>query len=242
MIDVFVPVYNEGENIQTLLDQLRDEVKSDIRVLIVYDIDEDDTLPMLNKIAAKYPYQIVVRKNTYGRGPISAFRTGIDLAENEYLVFVMADVADDLRTIDLMREKMDAGCDVVVGSRYIKGGARHCKPGLKSFLSQLSGIGMHLLTGIPTYDISNAYRMYRTEILRKIPIVNEGHVGTIEILQKIYLAGYQIDEVPDVWNDRTVGKSKFKMWKWLPGCLYWCYYAIIHRWFYGEGKPRQESK
>ncbi|WP_312939689.1 glycosyltransferase [Oscillibacter sp.] len=241
MIDVFVPVYNEKDNIIPLLDELNEKVSSDFRVLVVYDMDEDNTLPVLRSVMDKYSYSIVLQKNTYGRGAINAFRTAIQAAQGEYLVYAMADLADDLTTIDLMKGKLDAGSDVVVGSRYMEGGQRNSKGDLKAFLSRLSGVGMKGLTGIPTHDISNAYRMYRTEILRKIPITTDGHGGTIEILQKIYLAGYAITEVPDVWNDRVAGESQFKMGKWMSTCIYWCLYTIVHKWFLGQGKPRKKA-
>lgn len=231
MIDIFVPVYNEKDNICVLLDELNAKVKSEFCLLIVYDMDEDDTLPVLRSIMNDYSFPIILKKNTYGRGAINAFRTAIDAAQNEYLLYAMADLADDLATVDLMRERLDAGYDVVVGSRYMKGGMRNGHWGIKGFLSRSAGIGMKILTGIPTHDISNAYRMYRTAVLRQIPITSEGHGGTIEILQKIYLAGYAITEVPDIWNDRVAGKSQFQMGKWITTCIYWCLYSIVHRWF-----------
>lgn len=241
MIDVFVPIYNEKDNIIPLLDELKEKVSSDFRVLVVYDMDEDDTLPVLRRVMDQYPYPIILQKNTYGRGAINAFRTAIQSAQSEYLIHTMADLADDLATIDLMKQELDAGSDVVVGSRYMPGGQRNGDKGLKSFLSRLAGAGMRVLTGIPTHDISNAYRMYRTEVLRKIPITSDGHGGTIEILQKIYLKGYTIKEVPDVWNDRVAGQSQFKMGTWVPTCIYWCLYTIVHKWFLGEGRPLNEN-
>jgi len=243
MIDVAIPVYNEKDNIKAVLDELEDKVKSDFRVVVVYDMDEDDTLPVLYKIKDSYPFPVMLQKNTYGPGAINAFRTAVSVACGEYMVFTMADVSDDLYTIDKMKEKLDAGYDVVVGSRYMEGGARNSKKDLKAFLSRTACVGMRFLTGIPTHDISNAYRMYRTSVLREIPITTEGHCGTIEILQKIYLAGYKITEVPDVWNDRVMGNSKFRMGKWLPMCIYWCLYTIVHKWFCGLNRPQgQELK
>lgn len=241
VIEVFVPVFNEKDNIQNLFDELQEKVQSEFRVLVVYDLDDDDTLPVIEHIKGKYCFPILVQKNTYGRGAINAFRTGVDVASGEYFIHVMADLSDDLYTVDQMKEKLDSGYDVVIGSRYMKGGARNGGGALKSFLSRTAGIGMRFLTQIPTHDISNAYRMYRTDILKEIPIESNGHGGTIEILQKIYLKGYAITEVPNTWNDRVAGESKFKMARWLPACIYWCLYSIIHKWFMGEGKPRKRN-
>lgn len=241
MIDIFIPVYNEKENIKKLLDELNEKVDSEFRVLIVYDMDEDNTLSILKDIKGDYPFSIVLQKNFYGRGAINAFRTAIDACKSDYLVHVMADLADDLTTIDLMREKLDIGYDVVVGSRYMRNGARNCQNGIKPFLSRLAGTGMRFLTHIPTHDISNAYRMYRVSILRNIPITTTvGHGGTIEILIKMYLAGYSVTEVPDVWNDRVDGESHFRVGAWIPKCIYWCLYAIVHKWLFKEGKPNKQ--
>ena len=240
MIDIFVPVYNEGENIEQLFDEFQKKIKSEFEVLIVYDFDEDNTLPVIDKIKNNYDFAIRLEKNHYGRGANGAFRTGMESVEHEYVVFTMADLSDSIETIDCMKECMDQGYDMVAGSRYMKGGKKEGDTFIKTFLSKCAGLGMHLLIGIPIHDISNGFKMYRRNVVESIPLVSDqGFEVGLELTMKTYLEGYKITEVPASWQDRTAGESHFKMWKWLPLYLHWCFYAMGQHWFHGMPKRMQ---
>ena len=58
MIDICVPVYNEGKNIQKLLDAMERDIRSEFRLLVIYDSEDDNTLPILREIRSEYPYSI----------------------------------------------------------------------------------------------------------------------------------------------------------------------------------------
>src|SRR5258708_5035784 len=75
-LDLIVPVYNEGPNIGRALEEIYQHVALPKRVLIVYDFDEDDTVPVVRELAPKYPGVELV-KNTLGRGVVNAVRAGI---------------------------------------------------------------------------------------------------------------------------------------------------------------------
>lgn len=227
MVDIFVPVYNEKDNIKQLLDAMQDKIKSEFQVMIVYDTEEDNTLPVLYKIKEEYSFKIRLIKNLYGKGALNAIRTGIEKVEHEYWVFTMADCSDSLETIDIMLEKMQEGYDMVVGSRYMKGGRKSGGSFLKTFFSRVAGFGMHLLIGIPTVDMTNGFKMYRKNVLDSIHLKSTyGFEIGLELALKTYLEGYRITEVPAFWQDREAGNSNFSMWKLIPHYLYWCFYAI----------------
>ena len=78
-VDFIVPVYNEGSNIANALGEIYATVTLPKRVLIVYDFDEDDTVPVVRELAPDYPGLELVR-NTIGRGVINAIRAGIEAA------------------------------------------------------------------------------------------------------------------------------------------------------------------
>jgi len=231
MIDICVPVYNEGKNIRRLFDAMANQIRTEFRLLIIYDTDEDDTLPVLAEIREQYPFPIILLKNAYGRGVAHAILTGMQNVESEYWVLAMADLSDDMSTIDEMYMKMQEGYDMVAGSRYMRGGKKHGGPFLQSLLSRSASLGMHILIGLPIHDLSNAFKMYRTEVTRRIPLESrDGFEICTELVIKAYLAGYRETEVPTEWRDRTAGESNFQMWKWIPKYLHWCFYAMHHKW------------
>ena len=112
----------------------------------------------------------------------------------------------------------------------MKGGKQHGGPKLKGFLSRTAGLTLHFLSGIPTHDVTNSYKMYRKDMLNKIRIDSNGgfEIG-MEITVKAYLNGYRISEVPAEWFDRAEGESRFHMWKWIPHYLHWYMLCIFGR-------------
>lgn len=243
MIDICVPVYNEGENIKALLDSLRQKVRTDFRLIIIYDFEEDNTLPVLRSIQDDYPFDIALIKNCYGRGVAKAILTGIKSIKSEYWVLTMADLSDELSTIDQMYEKIQQGYDMVAGSRYMRGGKKHGGPVIKSLFSRCAGLGMHILIGLPIHDLSNAFKMYRTNVTKTIPLEStDGFEVCTELAIKTYLAGYRETEVPTEWYDRTAGESNFKMWKWIPKYLHWCFYGISLKWSRKKPKFHRDLK
>jgi len=140
----------------------------------------------------------------------------------------MADLSDDLGAVDEMyRLIMDEGYDVVCGSRYMKGGRQLGGPFLKRLLSRMAGVSLHYLTGIPTHDVTNSFKMYRRSFLMNTKIESEGgfEIG-MELTVKAFISGLKITELPVTWTDRVAGKSRFQMWPWIPNYLRWYFYAF----------------
>jgi len=149
---------------------------------------------------------------------------------------VMADYSDDLSVVNNMLDRIIQGYDIVCGSRYMKGGKQTGGPKFKGLLSRTAGLSLHLMTGIPTHDITNSFKMYRKSVLNDIKIESHGgfEIG-MEIVVKSFLNGRNITEVPSTWTGRAAGKSRFRLMKWLPGYLRWYIYAIKGR--FCKSKP-----
>lgn len=228
ILDIIIPVYNEGENILKTIAAIRSKIKTPYRIFIIYDFDEDNTLPAIRTMPDAQGICLV--KNKHGSGVLNAVKTGFDTAgEHSAILVVMADLSDDLAKADEMFGKICEGYDIVCGSRYMAGGKQVGGPKFKGFLSRMAGLSLHYLIGIPTHDITNSFKLYSKKVLANIKIESDGgfELG-MEILIKAYLAGYRITEIPSVWRDRSAGCSRFRLWKWLPKYLYWYYYAIRH--------------
>ena len=229
-LDFIMPVYNEAANIERALVELHDLVPLEKRVLIVYDFDEDDTVPVVRRLAPRFP-EVELVKNTIGRGVLNAVRAGIQAATADVVVVTMADLSDDMRIVPRMVELIrDQGYDVVCASRYMRGGKQIGGPPLKGLLSRAAGISLHWLTGIPTHDATNAFRAYRRSVLLETEIQSRGGFEySLEITAKAYAAGRKITEVPSTWRDRSAGTSRFKLRQWLPHYLRWYAFALTHR-------------
>lgn len=143
---------------------------------------------------------------------------------------MMADMADDPQTVNEMYEKIMQGWDIVCGSRWSKGGQHLGGPKIKTFLSWLADASAPLVIGVPTRDITNAFKMYRTGVLRSIKIESQGGFElSMEITLKAFFNGFKITEVGTVWHDRTLGQSRFRLVAWLPKYLGWYFWGIGKR-------------
>ena len=227
-LSVVCPVYNEGANIAALVDRLERDLAVDLELIVVYDKDDDDTLPALAKLHPRFPVRTV--KNHYGRGALNAIKTGFAEARCEATLVVMADLSDELSVAGRMYELIASGADVVCGSRYMKGGRQIGGPLLKGVLSRAAGLSLHYLAGVPTRDVTNSFKMYRTKFLQGLTFESSGgfEIG-MEAVVKAYVAGGRIEEVPSTWTDRVAGESRFQLWKWLPNYLRWYRYAFRGR-------------
>jgi glycosyltransferase involved in cell wall biosynthesis len=230
-LQIVMPVYNEGANILRTLREAEAKIKTHHSVLLVYDFDEDNTLPVVGQyIEESGVGNIALVKNRYGRGVLNALKTGFDAAEADVVLVAMADLSDDLSIVDTMFDRINEGFDIVCGSRYIKGGSQVGGPLVKKLLSWAAGISLHLITGIPTHDISNSFKMYRKSVLKEIRIESRGGFEAgMEIVVKAFLNGRKISEVPSTWQDRIAGRSRFRLIRWLPDYLRWYVYAVVGR-------------
>lgn len=233
MINIVIPVYNEGGNIQKLFEEIKEKMNTPAEILVVYDFDEDNTLPVIAAIKDQYPFPVRVERNLYGRGALNAIKSGMQLSTKEAVLVMMADLSDSLEVVDAMYDKITReGYDLVCGSRYMKGGKQYGGPFLKGLFSRVAGVSLHWLTRIPTHDVSNSFKMYRKTMLDAIHIESNGgfEIG-MEIVVKAYIAGYKITEIPSMWYDRAEGQSNFKLWTWLPHYLHWYWLCVRNTWF-----------
>lgn len=225
-INIVIPVYNEKENIRSTLAEIEHKVKTAHRVFIIYDFDEDNTIPAVEEWMHTNR-EVFLLKNKYGKGAVNAIKTGFEAVDEGVILVTMADLSDDLSKVDEMFKKINEGYDIVCGSRYMKGGEQKGGPWFKKLLSRTAGISLHFLTGLPTHDVTNSFKMYTKKVLDDIKIESQGgfEIG-MELVIKAFQKGYRIKEVPSSWHDREKGKTRFKLWKWLPKYMKWYFFAI----------------
>ena len=227
-LGIIIPVYNEAENIGKTLTTIEEKIKTPHRIYIIYDFEEDNTLPVVREYINKGLDLKLVRNPN--RGVVNAIRTGLRKAEEDYLLVTMADMSDDYSVVDEMCNLTAKGYDVVCGSRYIRGGRQIGGPVIKKTISRIAGVSLKHLAGLPTHDITNSFKLYRKTMLDEIEIESDGgfEIG-MEIVVKAHFSGFKVAEIPCVWMDRQEGKSRFKILNWAPKYLRWYFVALKKR-------------
>ena len=229
MLSIVIPVFNEDKNILELLNQIKEKINYNKEVLIIYDFDEDSTIPVVKDNLSKFKnLNITFVKNDIARGVVNALKKGFNCVKGEYTLVLMADLSDDLANTNEMIKKMDEGFDIVCGSRYLKGGRQLGGGIIKKNMSRIADLTLHFFTRIPTHDATNNFKMYRSSVLKDIKIESTGGFEiAMDITVKAFKKGYKITEIPTTWNERTAGISNFKIWKWLPHYLKWYFYCLF---------------
>jgi glycosyltransferase involved in cell wall biosynthesis len=227
-VTIVIPALNEELNIERSLDTLEQQISLPHRIVVVNDNSEDRTPDIVQEVSRRHP-NIELVTSPRPRGITNALKSGFENVNTPITVVMMADLCDDPATVPKMFEKIEEGFDLICASRYMPGGNRLGGPVLQGFFSRFVCSSLKKMTGIPTHDVSNAFKMYRTEILRTTPIEEAGFASSLEICVKAFLKGYRITEVPTVWKGRTAGKSSFKILKVARNYFRWYLWAVLLR-------------
>jgi dolichol-phosphate mannosyltransferase len=234
-LSIVLPVYNEGEAVEPVLRALSAGVLTSHELVVVYDFDEDTTVPVVARLATEIPSLRGLR-NDLGRGVLNAMKAGIAGTTGPYVLISMADGSDEPHVVDPMVALARGGADIVSASRYMPGGHQVGGPLAKRLMSRAAGLSLHHLAGVKTHDPTNNFKLYRRSFLESTPIESSaGFELALELTVKATLGGRSVAEVPTTWRDRTAGATNFKLRKWLPHYLHWYWAAFAGR---IRGAPR----
>ncbi len=208
---IVIPTYNERENIATLLGEVFANAPM-TDVLIIDDNSPDGTGALVDSLARQDPrLQVMHRAGKLGLG--TAYVAGFEYAIEQGYDFVFemdADFSHDPRYLPAFFQAAQ-NADLVIGSRYIAGGGTPNWSALRKFISGGGNIFARAVLGIPVHDCTSGYRCYSTAALRTLnlhAIVAQGYAFQIELAYNFWKSGYRIREVPIIFVDRRVGKSK----------------------------------
>ena len=226
---IVLPVYNEGEAVEPILRALSAGVETPHELVVVYDFDEDTTVPVVARLAGDIPGLRGLR-NDLGRGVLNAMKAGIAGTDAPYVLISMADGSDEPHLVDSMVALARSGADVVAASRYMRGGRQVGGPLLKRSMSRIAGLTLFWFAGVPTHDPTNNFKLYSRRFLDAVTIESTaGFELALELTVKATGMGRAVVEVPTTWRDRTAGQSNFKLRKWLPHYLHWYRIAFVDR-------------
>ena len=209
---IIIPTYNELENIQLLIPDILGRYKNNIDILVVDDNSPDETGNFIEELGkTNDKVKLLRREKKMGLG--TAYVAGFKYAlKNNYnYIFEMdADYSHDPKEIKNFLKSIKE-CDLVLGSRYVRGVNVVNWPMRRLILSYFANIYTRFVTGMPIRDATGGFKCFKREVLESIDLDNiksNGYAFQIEMTYKAWKKGFKIGEIPIIFIDRTVGSSK----------------------------------
>lgn len=211
---VIIPTYNEKENIKKMLDTVM-ALPYPYDVLVVDDGSPDGTAGIVREMMQKWPSRIYLkerpRKSGLGTAYIQGFQWGLERGYD--LFFEMdADFSHLPSDLDRLGEPIRKGeADLVVGSRYVKGGQLANWPYDRIMLSRGASFYVQFITWMPVKDPTAGFVCYHRRVLEALNLDKIRFVGyafQIEMKYASWIKGFRIKEVPILFADRVEGVSK----------------------------------
>ena len=216
LITVVIPTYNEAENLPKLVSTLF-SLPLDLHLLVVDDNSPDGTGRNADELAAIYPGRVNVLHRPGKMGLSSAYLKGFQKVLDggaQAIVQMDADFSHNPSVLVDMAKLLES-CDVVLGSRYVKGGSvDESWPFWRKSLSAFGNYYARTILGVPLHDLTTGYRMWRCDTLRQLPferIQSNGYVFLVEMAYLAHCLEFKIGESPIYFADRRWGKSKMSI-------------------------------
>jgi dolichol-phosphate mannosyltransferase len=212
---IIIPTYNEKENIEAIVRAVLAQ-NLDLHVLVVDDNSPDGTGAIVQKLSVEFSGQVHLltrqKKEGLGRAYIAGFKWGL---EKNYPYLTEMDADFSHRPIDLIKHVSEWGIsDFVVGSRYVPGGETVNWGLLRKIISRGGSLYSKIILGYPINDWTGGFNSWKRDVLLKIgldSVTSNGYSFQIELKYKACKNGFKYKEVPIVFEDRRVGKSKMSM-------------------------------
>jgi dolichol-phosphate mannosyltransferase len=208
---VIIPTYNEADNIRIIVERVRKATPA-VDILIADDNSPDGTGAIADELAAADPAVHVLHragKQGLGAAYIAGFGWG---TERGYDAVVEMD-ADGSHAPEELPKLLDmlVDADVVLGSRYVKGGKTVNWPAHRQAISRIGNLYVRMALGMPLRDATGGYRAYRTPVLGKIEldsIASHGYCFQVDLAWRSHKDGFRVAEVPITFTERERGQSK----------------------------------
>ena len=216
MNTIVLPTYNERDNLEHALQRIREVADGhdlQLHTLIVDDDSPDGTGELADCLAGEYPDVEVLHragKEGLGKAYLAGFRHA--LAAGADLLFEMdADLSHDASYLPHFVALTDQGADVVLGSRYVRGGGVENWPLSRKLISRGGCRYAQAVLGLPYHDLTGGFKCFRRRVLETIDldaIDTKGYGFQIEMTYRAHKLGFRVVELPIIFVDRQVGASK----------------------------------
>lgn len=236
---IVMPTYNERENITLIVEEIL-RYAPQVDILIVDDNSPDGTGEVAEALHGRFPnVSALHRTGKLGLGTayIAGFRYALE-RDYELVLEMDADFSHDPRYLpDLLAEAEHSNADLVIGSRYVRGGGTPNWSPLRRFISGGGNIFARFVLNLPVKDATAGYRCYRREVLAALDlgsITSQGYAFQVEMTYQTLNLGFHVSEVPILFVDRRVGKSKMSRKIFVEGFVY-----VLRARFGRSRKPAQ---
>jgi dolichol-phosphate mannosyltransferase len=208
---VVVPTFNERESLPELIERL-DGLCLNIDVLVVDDNSPDGTGQLAEELAATRSWLHVLHRpgkqglgTAYVQGFRHALEKGFDVVGE-----MDADLSHNPAYLPAMLQALES-TDLVLGSRYRPGGGVRNWGMTRKIISQGGSLYARLVLGVGVRDLTGGYKLFRREVLENLgldTVRSNGYSFQIEMTYRAIRKGYRVVELPIIFEDRRVGKSK----------------------------------
>jgi glycosyltransferase involved in cell wall biosynthesis len=234
-LEIIIPIYNEGEKVIKLLNQFQVIIKTKFKVLLCYDLHDDNIFNYVNELK-KFNFEVILVKNS-STGPCTAIKEGLYYGNSDCVIVYPADDLLNINILDQMYISFKNNNDIVVASRFIKGGSMKGCPLIKSILVRVASSTLYFFSSIPVKDASNGFRLFSRRLLNTVTVESKiGFAYSLELLAKCNRLKFKIAEIPAQWEERSEGSSRFKIFKWLLQYLRWYFYGLATTWLKKDSK------
>jgi dolichol-phosphate mannosyltransferase len=213
---VVLPTYNERENVRHAVARIREVADGHairLHTLIVDDASPDGTGEIADQLSLEVPDVSVLHragKEGLGKAYIAGFRKALEMGAER--VFEMdADLSHDASYLPHFLRLIDQGADLVLGSRYVKGGGVENWSLPRKVISRGGCLYAQLILGLPYRDLTGGFKCFRRAVLETVDldaIDTKGYGFQIEMTYRVHQLGFRVAELPIVFVDRKVGESK----------------------------------
>jgi dolichol-phosphate mannosyltransferase len=231
-LSIIIPCKNEGEVIKTTVNKLLEHLLSkikDFEIILINDFSVDDTLNILRTLSSSNSNLKVLDNKFAGLG--GAINLAIDNASKKFTTIVMADLSDSPK--DVLKYYLEINTknvDAVFGSRFMPQSKVEGYPLKKLILNRIFNNITKFLFWTNYNDFTNAFKIYKTDVLKKIrPIVSENFNIFLELPLKIISRKFTYSIIPINWQNRKIGKAKFKMKELSSKYLFTLLYCFLEK-------------
>lgn len=233
-LSVVIPAHNEEGCIASTVKTLAQHLAAatiDAEILVVNDHSTDRTEAILHDLQQEIASLRVIN-NDYPNGFGFAIRKGLDNFSGKVVAIFMADASDSPTDLCQYYNILNSeAVDCVFGSRFIPGSKVYDYPPVKLILNRLANAFIRLLFGFRFNDTTNAFKMYRADVIEGLrPFLSHHFNLTVELPLKAITRGYSYAVAPISWTNRKTGVSKLKIREMGSRYLFIVLYCLIEKW------------